>query len=297
MATSVFLLAAGLGTRLRPLTDWLPKPLLPVGDRPALEHILPHVRALAGPIVANAHHRAPDLRAFLAASAPDVAVSEEPRILGTAGGLRQAEGLLGSGAVLVWNGDILAALNAGAVASAHADSEAREATLVVSPMPAGEGNVGTDAAGRVVRLRRETVREGEVSGGAFLGVHVVGEGLRARLPQEGCLVGDVYLPALRAGQTLRTFPAKDVGWRDIGTLGDYEAACFAWLRARARRAFVGARAVVSPGVILRECIVGRGATVAGEGRLERCIVWPGAIATAPCASSVVTPWGVVPFKG
>jgi NDP-sugar pyrophosphorylase family protein len=78
--TAVFLLAAGLGTRLRPLTDWLPKPLLPVGDEPALAHILAQVRALEGPIVANVHHRAADLRAFLGGTG--VLVSEEARILG-----------------------------------------------------------------------------------------------------------------------------------------------------------------------------------------------------------------------
>jgi NDP-sugar pyrophosphorylase family protein len=79
VAIPVFLLAAGLGTRLRPLTDELPKPLLPVGDRPALAHIVARIRPVASRIVANAHHRAGELRAYLAASAPDVLVSEEPR--------------------------------------------------------------------------------------------------------------------------------------------------------------------------------------------------------------------------
>jgi mannose-1-phosphate guanylyltransferase len=295
MANPVFLLAAGLGTRLRPLTDWLPKPLLPVGDRPALEHILAQVRPVAGPIVANAYHRVADLRAFLAASASDVRLSEEARILGTAGGLAHAAHLLGPGAVLVWNGDILSSLDAGQLLAAHAHDA--QATLAVRPRAAGEGNVGTDAAGRVVRLRRETVATGEVSGGEFLGVHVVGEELRARLPAEGCLVGDVYLPALRAGHPLRTFEVREVAWHDIGTLADYEAANLAWLRARGEGSFVGPGAVVAAGIMLRECIVGRGARVEGEGVLERCIVWPDARLTAPCAPAVVTPRGTVPLRG
>lgn len=295
MPVPVFLLAAGLGTRLRPLTDWLAKPLLPVGDRPALDHILPWVRLLGGPIVANAHHRAADLRAFVEASARDVVLSEEAHILGTAGGLARAADLLGAGDVLVWNGDILASLDPGLLVRAHAEAGDADATLAVRPLARGEGNVGVDGRGRIVRLRGETVARGEVTGGAFLGVHVVGARLRAVLPAEGCLVGDVYLPALRRRQTLRAFEAMDTAWHDIGTLADYEAANGAWLEARGGGAFVGERATVEGGVTLRSCIVGRGARVEGEGTLDRCIVWPDARLTAPCPPSVVTPWGTVPL--
>jgi mannose-1-phosphate guanylyltransferase len=300
MATPVFLLAAGLGTRLRPLTTFLPKPLLPVGDRPALEHILARVRPLGGAIVANAHHRIEDLRAFVLASAKDVLLSEEPHILGTAGGLAHAADLLGPGAVLVWNGDILSSLDALQLVRAHKEGRDAEATLAVKALPTGEGNVGVDAQGHIVRLRKETTSPGEVRGGAFLGIHMVGERLRERLPKEGCLVGDVYLPALREGKTLRVLEAPDASWHDIGTLRDYEMACFAWLEARGEGSFVGEGAKVSARVTLDGCILGRGARVEGEGRLERCIVWPNARVMAPCASSVVTPeaWaGVVPLTG
>jgi mannose-1-phosphate guanylyltransferase len=230
MSIPVFILAAGFGTRLRPLTDTLPKPLLLIGDRPALSHVLDAVRPVATVIVANAHHRAAELRAYVATSAPYVRLSEEPRILGTAGGLRAAGALLGPGAVLVWNGDILSSLDAASLVSSHAASQAR-ATLAVRPLANGEGNVGMDVDGRIVRLRRETTAPGELRGGAFLGVHVVGQELRDALPEEGCLIGDLYLPALREGQTLRAFEAPDVEWHDIGTLPEYDAARAAW-RAR-----------------------------------------------------------------
>jgi mannose-1-phosphate guanylyltransferase len=288
MTAPVFLLAAGLGSRLRPLTDWLPKPLLPVGDAPALAHILARVRPIAGTVVANAHHRIADLRPFLAAS--DILLSEEPTLLGTAGGLAHAAALLGPGAVLVWNGDIFSRLDPARLLAAHAPDAA--ATLAVHPRACGEGNVGTDRDGRVVRLRKETVASGEILGGEFLGIHVVGEDLRRGLPREGCLVGDVYLPALRAGQTLRTFEV-DVPWHDIGTLADYEAANIEWLRQQGAGSFIGDGAVVAPGVTLRDCVVGAGAHVDGDGVLERCIVWPGARVSAPELSVVATPWGVV----
>ena len=83
---SAFLLAAGLGTRLRPLTDEIAKPLVPVGDAPLLGHVLAQVRAAgAARVVANAHFRADDVVAFGRANAVDVVVEKELR--GTAGGL------------------------------------------------------------------------------------------------------------------------------------------------------------------------------------------------------------------
>ena len=298
MPTAVFLLAAGLGTRLRPLTACLPKPLLPIGDRPALEHILGRVRPVGGTVVVNAHHLASELRTFLESSAPNARVSEEARILGTAGGLHAARTLLGSGAVLVWNGDILSSLDPAALVAAHASRADAEATLAMRRLPSGEGNIGLDGTGRVVRLRRETTGPGEILGGSFLGIHVVGERLRERLPEEGCLVGDVYLPALRAGQTLRAFEVDDgVAWHDIGTLKDYADANFAWLAKSGGEAFVGEGATVANGVTLRRCIVGRGACIEGEGVLERCIVWPGARVMAPASSVVATTHGLVPLTG
>jgi mannose-1-phosphate guanylyltransferase len=289
----VFLLAAGFGTRLRPLTTHLPKPLLPIGDRPALAHILAAVRPVASRLVANAHHRADDLRAFLERESPDVLPSVEAEILGTAGGLERAGDLLGAGDVLVWNGDIFTDLGATELMAAH--TEPALATLAVAPLPAGEGTVGVNAEGCVVRLRKETTMPGEVRGGSFLGVHVVGSGLRKRLPKKGCLVGDVYLPALRRGERLAAFDAGHVVWHDIGTLADYAAANFAWLGSR--QAWVSEDAHVAPGVTFQSTLVGRGAEAQGQGALTRCIVWPGARAVAPLEGAVVAPWGVTAFSG
>src|SRR5258706_15827748 len=105
-APATMILCAGLGSRLRPLSDWRAKPLVPVGDRPAVAHVLDRVRAAGAPrVVVNAHHRADDVRAFLPR---DIALSHEADLLGTAGGVAHAASLLGDGDVVVWNGDILA---------------------------------------------------------------------------------------------------------------------------------------------------------------------------------------------
>jgi len=279
------LLAAGLGTRLRPLTERCAKPLVPVGDRPLLAHILERLRrGKVDRIVVNAHHRAGDLKDFVGRDGGDVCVSEERDLLGTAGGVARAGGLLGAGDVLVWNADILADIDVGSLVFAHSAGDAA-ATLVVRPLAPGEGNVGTDAAGRIVRLRSERVAD-EARGGEFVPIHVLGADLRRRLPERGCLVGDIYIPALLAGAPLRAF-AHDAPWHDVGSLRSYLAANLAWLDERGLGGWAGDGARAESPVELRRAILGAGATAVGAGPLARCVVWPGSVATAPLADSVV----------
>ncbi len=93
------ILAAGLGTRLRPLTDLLPKPLVPVGDRPAVAHVAERLAA-AGirEVVLNTHHLAGAFTAEILAGLPiALRVVHEREILGTAGGVANASALLGDG--------------------------------------------------------------------------------------------------------------------------------------------------------------------------------------------------------
>ena len=282
------ILAAGLGTRLAPLTDFRAKALVPFGDRPLLVHLVEKMRgAKFSAVVANAHHRADEVEAFARENLPDLAISHERDLLGTAGGLRRARALLGDGDVLVWNGDIVAGVDPAALMTAH-ENAATEATLVVRPRASGEGNVGIDAHGFVVRLRKETVRDGEVRGGEFLGVHVVGRALREALPEVGCLVGDVYLPALRRGASMGVM-LHEKTFHDIGTPAAYLEASLAWLRSKGRRMWSGEGARIAESVEAVDALVGRGAGVSGHGRLERVVIWPGADAEAPLKDAIVTP--------
>lgn len=284
-------LAAGLGSRLRPLTHILPKPLVPVGNRPALAHVLERlVAAGVDRIVVNAHHGREQVALFLAGR-PGVALSAEPELLGTAGGVTRAGALLGGGDVLIWNADILAELDPMALVAAHASDPRRAATLVVQPRERGSGSVGLDASGRLVRLRRERIAE-EVRGGEFLGIHVLGEDVRRLLPERGCLVGDGYIPALRSGARLQAFE-WDAPFFDIGSVASYLEANVAWLNSSRRSHWVGHGAQVGPGIALERTVLGDGATVHGQGALERCVVWPGVTVQAPLADAVVAAGHIV----
>lgn len=282
---AAMILAAGLGTRLRPLTDEVAKPMVPVGDRPAIAHVLARLRLFAPRVVvANVHHRPEDLAAW--AEGEGIAVSHEPTLLGTAGGLAKAAGALGSGSVLVWNGDILSTLDPRRVTEHHAARDA-EATLAFVPAAAGEGNIGLDRNGRVVRLRSVAFAAlgDEVTGGHFIGIHVVGPHLRAGLPREGCLVGDVYLPALANGARLDGIAVTDP-FRDVGDVASYVAANRAWLAERGATWWSSPDADVGD-VSIEGSIIGAGAVV--RAACTRSIVWPGARVDAPTDRAIVTP--------
>lgn len=186
-------------------------------------------------------------------------LSEEADLLGTAGGIEHAKALLGEGDVLLWNADILADVDVAALLAAHAVGGAGEnvvATLVVQPLERGQGSVGVDEAGRIVRLRQERFAE-EAQGGQFLGVHVLGRALRARLPERGGLIEDVYLPALGQGDVLRAHSFAGP-WYDIGTIASYLEANVAWLAARGLARWIGLRARLGAGVALDSMRRGRG---------------------------------------
>ena len=279
------ILCAGLGTRLRPLTDWLAKPMVPVGDAPAVGHIAAQLRrAGLEHLVVNVHHRSADVRAWAEREA--VLVSEEDELLGTAGGVAHAATLLGPGDVLVWNGDILADLDVGALVAKHA-SLASEATLAVVPRAPGEGTVGLAADGQVVRLRREVFGD-EHAGADFIGVHVLGGNLRTRLPTRGCLVGDVYIPALRRGARLASHTVER-SFVDVGSHAAYVAANRAWLAARGEPSWVASDAVVTARV--DGSVIGAGARIDADA--IRCVVWPGAHVSDRIEDAIVTPHGVV----
>lgn len=276
---AAMVLCAGLGTRLRPLTGELAKPMVPVGDAPAVAHVVARVRlAACAPIVVNVHHRPDDVRAW--ATAEGIAISHEPTLLGTAGGVAAARLLLGAGDVLVWNGDILSELDPRDLLRAHSGQS--RATLAVRARPAGEGNVGLDAGGRIVRLRSEGFGV-EARGGEFLGIHVIGHDLRAHLPEIGCLVGDVYLPALRRGEHLQAH-VTEASFVDVGSLGQYLAANAAWLAKRKLRSWSHPSASVNAPI--DGSVIGANAVI--DAPVTDSVVWAGAHVTHACERAVIT---------
>jgi mannose-1-phosphate guanylyltransferase len=222
-------LCAGLGTRLRPLTEWLPKPAVPVCGLPLVRFALARLAA-AGVrrAVVNTHHLAGPMadaaRASARALSLELAVSHEPVLAGTGGALREARRhLAGAEAIVLWNGDVLFDLDLSPVLAAHRASGALS-TMVLAPMPEGEryAAVEVDAAGEVRRIAGQGPGGGALSPLHFTGVHVLAPALLDAVPDApfACDVNrHVYPPLLGTGRVRGHLGAGY--WNDAGTPGRY----------------------------------------------------------------------------
>lgn len=285
-------LTAGLGTRLRPLTDLRAKPVMPVGDDTLVGIIL---RRLASEgitdAVLNLHH----LPATITREVGDgsqyglrVRYSwEQPVVLGSAGGPRHALPLVDGETLLIVNGDTLCDIPLRAVWDTHVTSGAL-VTMGLMPHPvAGRyGGVTLDAPWTPALAASDVVRvlgEGAVTGFVprtstahsvhFPGVQLVQREVLEHLPDDTPAesVGAVYprLMTARPG-TVRgmVFAAR---FDDVGTVADYLRTCQA-LAADTQGNVIDRTATVAPSARLRGCIVWPGAHVAADCVLEHVIV-------------------------
>lgn len=217
MRATAFILAAGFGTRLRPLTDHTPKPLLPVRGRPLLDHVLDHARAYGHErVVVNAHWLAPQVVEWGAAR-PGVTVVVEPVILGTGGGLRNARDLLADRFVVL-NGDILCDVDLAALVAAPAPA--------VMALRRREGrHTAISATGDDGRLRVNGIAGvvGPADGAwHFTGVHAMDNAELDRVPAgEACIIRTAYRELVAEGKVAGI--VHPGAWTDIGTHEEYEA--------------------------------------------------------------------------
>jgi mannose-1-phosphate guanylyltransferase len=224
-----FVLAAGLGTRLRPLTDLHPKPAVPFLGAPLLRRTFAVLaRAGVDRVALNTHHL-PEVMARVAAEEGArrglaITTVHEPVIQGTGGGLRGlARALPGDDVAIAWNGDILFAADLRRLLDVHRNSGAA-ATMVLLPMPAGRsyGVVEIDGEGRVQRIGRpgSALAPGHAEW-HFSGVHLLSPRLFEAVASEGPqdINHDVYPRLFGAGEVRGV--VVDVPWSDLGSAATY----------------------------------------------------------------------------
>ncbi len=273
-------LAAGLGTRLRPLTWLRAKPALPVAGVPLVGRILGALRSAgADRVVLNLHHLADTVRAAVDEAAPrglEIRYSYEDPVLGSAGGPARALPLLDAPRVLVVNGDTLTDLDPRALLAAHAASGALVTMAVVSNRePLRYGGVLVAPDGAVSGF----VPRGPAAAGSwhFVGVQALEAealaGVSPDRPSES--VGGLYprLIAERPG-SVRAFRCQ-AAFRDIGTPADYLATSVALAEGDASL-LAGPRAAVAPDARVTGSILWEDVTVGPGARLSDCIVTDGA---------------------
>lgn len=212
------ILGAGRGTRLGALSLKIPKVLIEVGGEPLLARHLRYLeREGIRRVVINAHHLGADVRRFAEGyrGPLEVAVVTEPRLLGTAGGVRNALPHLGAGPFVVLYGDVLIDVPLGPIVDAHHAARAcLTLTVYASGSTIGKGVVALDDAGYVVGFaEKRTDGPGLVNAGLY----VVERSFVARLrPGEVLDFGHDVLPqAVADGQPIFAYqlpePVIDIG--------------------------------------------------------------------------------------
>ena len=222
---TAFILGAGLGTRLRPLTEKRPKPLLPVGDRPLIAYAMDHCQTIGiGRFIVNTHHHAEAYdKAFPGGNwrGTPIFFRHEPVLLDTAGGLKNIEDLLENDeTILVYNGDILSDLSLERLVEAHA-AGGREITLALRT----EGplrNVCLDAKGEICDLRGLLGNPG-VRHCLFTGIYMMGKRfLRRLVPGRIESVVPVFAGMIREAPGSVASVVIDEGtWQDVGDTETY----------------------------------------------------------------------------
>ena len=297
---SALVLAAGLGTRLRPLTLVRAKPAAPVAGAPLVLRILRWLRAHGvGRVVLNLHHRPETITRIVGdgrALGFEVRYSWEQPILGSAGGPRRALPLLETDPFLVVNGDTLTDADLGALAAEHARTGALVTLAVVAnPDPSKYGGVRVGAGGVVEGFTRAGDRTPSFH---FVGVQMAGRdafaGLDDGRPAES--VTGVYQELVTGRRGAVRAWITDASFRDIGTVAEYLATSLALARQEGTEArMVGARSTVAPdatvvrsvlwddvhvgaGCILEDTVVADGVALPAGLRLRNCAVVPAAAA-------------------
>jgi NDP-sugar pyrophosphorylase family protein len=275
------LLTAGLGTRLRPLTEVRAKPAIPVAGVPLVRRIIAWLVANGvTDLVLNLHHL-PDTLTARVGDGSDLSARvryswEQPAVLGSAGGPRQALPIIGVETFLIVNGDTLTDVDPGALAAAHASSRALVTlALVPNVEPHRYGGVRLDADGAVTGF----ARRGPAALGSyhFIGVQVASAEVFRSLPagQAVSSIGGLYDEVLAAHPgAVRGYVCRAQFW-DVGTPLDYVKTSAAF-NADPAGVDRGRRVCVDPSARIARSILWDDVEVGPDAVVEDCIVTDGA---------------------
>jgi mannose-1-phosphate guanylyltransferase len=310
-------MAAGFGTRLLPLTDYLPKQLLPVANRPVMHHLVNLLRRHGfTELGVNIHHLADAFKAYFGdGSALGVSIrwSEEDELLGTAGGVKALEDFWGGERILVTSGDGLHDVDLTELVRQHERTGAL-ATLVVKPVrdPSQYGVVLTDRTTQIVGFQEKPLPDEAESNLASCGIYVLEPEILAQIPT-GELYdfgNDVFPRVVQKEGALHAFTTMSY-WNDVGGLDDLRRGSLDAVSGRVQVEIPGER--LEPGIWAEDgCAIDATATLEGPLAMGRnAVIERDAIVRGPCAigahsrigvgaairSAVLLPGSVVPDDG
>jgi mannose-1-phosphate guanylyltransferase len=266
------ILAAGFGTRLHPLTEVKPKALMPVANKPVLarniEYLISHGIT---EIIVNAHHHSQQIVDYLKDGSSfglNLKVKVETEILGTGGGIKNAEAFWDKDPFFVINSDVLTDINLAAVYRVHEASEALVTLVLHDCEPYNQ--VQVDDRWNITDIAKSNM-PGRL---AFTGIHVIHPEVLSHIPQG--VFSDIiecYRRLIRMGNSVRACVVRGHYWRDIGSFASYLEAN----RELADNSFViGPGCSVDSSVKLMDWgVIGENTHLAKDVEVQRSVVWEG----------------------
>ena len=279
-----FILGAGLGNRLRPLTERLPKPLVPLFHRPLAEWAMAAcARAGIGEFAINTHHLPEAWEDFGAEN--EVTLFHESVLLETGGGLKNIAAWMGNDAVLVHTGDIFSTLPLEKLIAAH-EASGLPVTLALRSEGVAK-HIALDPSGTRVTDIRKLLGKAEGTH-VFSGIYCVSPAFLNLIPAaEKISVIPAFLELAKSGQ-LGAIVLDEGVWLDLGDRQSYLQAHRELDLAPAihpqavvtgaviERSIVGPGALVESGAVVRDSVIWPGGRVSANAVLDRCIVFSAA---------------------
>jgi NDP-sugar pyrophosphorylase family protein len=275
---NAFILAAGFGERLKPLTDRLPKPLLPGLGRPVIEMVIDKVSSLQPlKIGINMHHKAEMITDWANRSAfsGKVTLFFENTLLGTGGALKNAESFLKGSVFLVHNSDVLTDIDLSRLIEKHSAS-GDLATLAVHSRE-GLNNVWSDQRGSVRFVGRNNRDIKGLHAVAFTGIAVYSPRFLDFLPAGPSHVVDAWLRASSSGERIGTEDFTGCLWTDIGSPETYSTFVFDTLKRQGEAIYVHPSVETVLVEMGNNTVIEEGSRIEGAATLRNCIVLPGAV--------------------
>jgi len=278
MIKTAMILGAGYGRRLLPLTRLRPKPMFKVLNKTMLEWwVETLVSAGVKRAVINVHYQAEQMLEHIKHLADsfsgqlEITPSLEEGLLGTGGGIKRAEALLGKKDFLVVNADTFTDFDLARLALKHLANPSRLATLglLAGREPA---RVSLGQEGRIISFRAPGPVPGETGRQAYSGVMALSQAIFNHLDESESDIIDVFLRLLPEGRDIFGWTYDPAIWCDMGEVGDY------WRLNRdlaSGRTFIHSTAQIA-GDLSGWNVVGAGALIEKGAVAENCVIWPGA---------------------
>ncbi|MCE5312899.1 MAG: phosphotransferase [Nitrospiraceae bacterium] len=312
-----FIVAAGKGERLMPITAHIPKPLLPITGKPLLQTLLEKIFMLKPDAVGlNTHHLSAKVIEWINSSSLSerVRVFNEPILLDTGGALKNASSMLSHGIFLVHNGDIITDIDLQNIVEYHISSS-NMATLAVHDCKQFN-NVVISPEGSYVGIKGRFNAQNGSRCVAFTGIAVYNSEFLKYIPEGVSSVIDAWAAATADGQKIQTLDCTGCSWTDIGTPSSYAASVARELSASGETLFISSsstgceyttinglaaiehRTVIEQGVSLENCIV-LSDTFVKSGSYRNCILVQDKMVDLEqgCFSMPVAPDGVLIGSG